>query len=151
MHRNTKRWLAIAGLATGGTLGYLAWANRRLFLTNDVTTGESPFYPELLSRVYYAEATDAIAACTESVRSLDRWRVIHVDRENDVVEAEAETAVGKFLDDVTIYAQSIGGGQCRVTVRSRSRSGGGDLGQNAVHIRELQEAMDVRLTRTAAL
>lgn len=144
-----KRWIALGGAAVAGA-GYAAWANKRLFLVSDVTTGESAAYPHLRSRVYYAEPATALAAAQQAIRSLPRWRVVFADTDNDAVEAEAETLVGGFLDDVTVYAIPQGHGQTRITIRSRSRVGGGDLGQNAAHIRELQQAMDERLTGDAA-
>lgn len=143
------RWIALGGLAVAGA-GYALWAHRRLFTVNDVTTGESAAYPHLRSRVYYAAPSAVLSAAQQAIRTLPRWRVVFVDTENDALEAEAETPVGRFLDDVTLYAIDLGHGQTRATLRSRSRVGGGDLGQNAVHIRELQAAMDDRLTGSAA-
>ena len=150
MTRTAKRWLWAGSLAGIGLGGYALWRNRALFLVNDVTTGESAAYPSLLSRVYYADAAAALAAAQGAVRSLERWRVVLTDTDNDALEAEAETPVGGLLDDVTVYAVALGHGQTRAIIRSRSRAGRGDLGQNAHHIRELQAAMDVRLTKDAA-
>jgi len=150
MGKSQKRWLMAGGLLGATVLGCTAWANRRLFLVNDVTTGESAAYPRLRSRVYYAEVGGALATAEQAIRQLPRWRVVHVDTENDALEAEVETQVGHFLDDVTVYCVPQGHGQTRVIVRSRSRTGRGDLGQNAVHIQELQDAMDARLTGDAA-
>jgi uncharacterized protein (DUF1499 family) len=150
MGKNAKRWLIAGGVAGMAGLSYAAWSNRRLFLVNDVTTGESDAYPHLLSRVYYTDAQTALTAAEQSIRNMPHWRVVYVDSENDSVEAEVETTVGYFLDDVTVYCIPRGHGQTRVTIRSRSRLGRGDLGQNAVHIRELQDAMDARLTVDAA-
>lgn len=144
-----KRWIALGALAVLGGGGAL-WANKRLFIVNDVTTGESAAYPHLRSRIYYASPEAVLAAARHSIRALPRWRTVFEDTENDALEAEAETLVGRFLDDVTVYAIDLGHGQTRATIRSRSRVGGGDLGQNAVHIRELQAAMDDRLTGSAA-
>jgi uncharacterized protein (DUF1499 family) len=144
-------------LAVGGSLGVIAglslvgWKNRRLFLVNDVTSGESDAYPYLRSRVYYADGGGVLAAAEQAVRSLPRFRIVHIDAENEVIEAEAETAVGHFIDDITIYLISLGKGLVRVTIRSRSRQGRGDLGQNAQHIELIQEAMDRRLLRDIAI
>ena len=148
---NTKRCLCIAGLAAGAVGGYLLWTNRRIFTVNDITTGESPAYPELLSRVYYGDSATVLRAAETAVKRLPRWRVVHSDAQSETVEAEVETPIGRFLDDVTIYVIDLGGNQCRVTIRSRSRQGRGDFGQNAAHIRELQEGMDAVLTRDAAI
>ena len=151
MSKNFKR-LLFAGIVTGAAgFGVWAWINRRWFLVNDITTGESADYPELRSRVYYAEPGTALAAAQQAMRSLSHWRVVHVDDENDTIDAEVETPIGKFLDDVTLYVQPQAIGQIRVVIRSRSRQGRGDLGQNAQHIRNLQDAMDARLSTYTAI
>lgn len=145
-----KRIFTIGGsLAVAGALGYVGYRNRRLFLVNDVTTGESSDYPDLLSRIYYAQPRQVLEAAEQSIRSLSRWRLLVSNTET--VDAEVETPIGKFLDDVSIYVNDIGYDQTRVVIRSRSRQSGGDLGQNALHIRELQEAMDQRLLTSAAI
>ncbi|MGO8674074.1 MAG: DUF1499 domain-containing protein [Capsulimonadaceae bacterium] len=149
-NRTLRRVALAAGVAIGASATYIAWANRRLFLVNDVTTGESPAYPTLKSRVYYAPAVDVIAAAQHAIRTLPGWRVVHVDTDNDALEAEVE-AIGGSLDDVSVTVQPLTLGQSRVTIRSRSRQGRGDLGSNACHIRSLQTAMDGRLTNGAAI
>ncbi|MCW3058450.1 MAG: DUF1499 domain-containing protein [Capsulimonas sp.] len=151
MSKNFKRFVLAAILAAAAGAGCWAWINRRWFLVNDITTGESADYPELRSRVYYAEPGTALAAAQQAMRSLPHWRVIHIDDENDTIDAEVETTIGKFLDDVTLYVQPQGIGQIRVVIRSRSRQGRGDLGQNAQHIRNLQNAMDARLATYTAI
>jgi uncharacterized protein (DUF1499 family) len=151
MKNRIMRRLAFgAGFTTTAALTYLAVANKRLFTVNDVTTGACAAYPTLRSRVYYADDADVLAVAEQAVRSLPRWRVVHRDAETDAIEAEVEAIAGS-LDDVTVTIQPLGLGQTRVTIRSRSRQGRGDLGSNACHIRELQDAMDRRLMQGAAI
>ncbi|MDQ2799936.1 MAG: DUF1499 domain-containing protein [Armatimonadota bacterium] len=145
-----KFWKIAAGSLAGAALGYWGWTNRRRFFVNDITTGESAAYPELRSRVYYADVAHAMAAGEQALRRLPRWKEVSRDTENDALEAEVRTPLGPFTDDVTIYFFPLGHGQTRVTIRSRSRVGPCDLGQNAAHIRELQGAMDDRLNADAA-
>ena len=140
----------IAGIAAGIAIGYLAWANRRLFTVNDVTSGETDAYPTLKSRVYYASTESVLAAAQQAVRNLTGWRVVHVDTDNDELIAEVQV-IGGVLDDVSVYLQPLSLGQTRVTIRSRSRQGRGDLGSNAHHVRTLQDAMDQRLMTGAAI
>jgi uncharacterized iron-regulated membrane protein len=144
---NTGRWLAggLAALALGG----LAWANRRLFLVHDITTGESAAYPELRSRVYYADPGAVLRATEQAIRALPRWQVTQVDAPDHALDAEVAAAFGR-TDDVTVYVQTLGGGQARAVLRARARVGAGDMGRSAAHIRALQDAMDSRLTRDAA-
>lgn len=141
------RWLVMGGLAA---LGYWGWTRRRRLLVNDITTGENMAYPALRSRVYYTDVAAAMAAAEHALRRLTHWKLVTRDAENDALEAEVQTPFGLFTDDVTVYFFPLGSGQTRVTIRSRSRLGRGDLGQNAAHIRELQRAMDDRLNMGAA-
>lgn len=145
MRKSQKIWI---WLGIGTAAGYFGWANRRLFTVHDVTSGESAAYPALRSRVYYAEMDRAIAAAEQALSRLPGWEVVSRDAENDILEASAKSALG--TDDVTIYFFALGHSQVRVTIRSRARSGLGDLGRNAAHIQQLQAAMDDRLNTDAA-
>ena len=136
-------WLG-AGLAAA----FWGWTNRRLFTVNDITTGESAAYPTLRSRVYYADISRVMAAVEKALTRLPGWEMLTRDAENDILEAAASS--GLATDDVTAYFFDLGHGQTRVTLRSRSRAGFGDLGRNAAHIRQLQSAMDDRLNTDAA-
>ena len=150
MSKIGTRLLAAGGGLAALALGCWGWANRRRLFVNDVTTGESAAYPKLRSRVYYVEVAAAMTAAEQALRRLPRWKMVARDAENDALEAEVRTPLGPFTDDVTVYFFPLGHGQTRVTIRSRSRLGRGDLGQNAAHIRELQGAMDDRLNAGAA-
>ncbi len=150
MNSKQKGWLmAGGGLALLAT-GVWGWTNRRLFFVHDVTTGESAAYPQMRSRVYYAEVDRVLTVAEQAIRRLPRWHFVSRDTENDALEAEVRALLGAFTDDVTVYVMSLGHGQTRVTLRSRSRLGRGDLGQNAAHIHQLQKAMDDRLNADAA-
>ncbi len=135
-------------LGAGLTAAFWGWANRRLFTVNDITTGESTAYPTLRSRVYYADISRAMAAAEKALTRLPGWEMLTRDAENDILEAAMSS--GLATDDVTAYFFDLGHGQTRVTLRSRSRAGFGDLGRNAAHIRQLQTAMDARLNTGAA-
>ena len=143
-----KGWLwAGGGLAALG-LSVYGWTHRHFFFVHDVTSGESAAYPKLRSRVYYAEVGRVLSAAEKAIERLPGWTLVANDAENDALEAETRT--GLSTDDVTIYVQPLDQGQCRVTIRSRSRVGAGDLGRNAAHVRNLQKAMDDRLNADAA-
>lgn len=135
-----------AGL--GIAAAYFGWTNRRLWTVHDVTSGESAAYPTLRSRVYYTEIEPAMTAAWVSIERLPGWKLVSRDTENDILEATASS--GLLTEDVTVYFFALGHGQTRVTVRSRTRSSLGDLGRNAAHIRQLQQAMDSRLNTGSA-
>jgi uncharacterized protein (DUF1499 family) len=61
-----------------------------------------------------------------------------------VVSAVHETRLFRFEDEVTVKIQRQGGATT-VSVRSRSRVGTWDFGQNARNIRELLDALDAAL------
>ena len=145
MSKVQKVWI---WLAAGAAAGWWGWTNRRLFLVHDVTTGESAAYPALRSRVYYAEIGKAMTAAEQALSRLPGWEVVSRDAENDILEASVKSALG--TDDVTVYFFALGHSQIRVTIRSRTRNGFGDLGRNAAHIKQLQAAMDDRLNADAA-
>lgn len=147
---NSGKALAAVGSSLAALAAwYFLWTNRRIFYVNDITTGENSAYPEMRSRVYYAEVPQVMHAAEQALRQLPGWSVPTVDLENDALDAEAKVG-GPFVSDVTIYVISIGHGQTRVTIRSRSRAAGGDWGRNAACIRQLQAAMDSRLNTEAA-
>ena len=134
------------GLAALGAAGALL-VPRAWLTTNDVTTGRHPGYPDLQDRRYDAPPAATLAAAADAARRLPRWRVVAVDQQDRTVRVEVRTGVGGFTDDLTVHVTPDGpdGGRSRVTVRSRSRVGRGDLGENARHIRALQAAMDRKL------
>lgn len=145
-----KSWIWLGGGLAALALAGWGWSNKRFFTTNDITTGESAAYPELRSHVYYAEPAQALSAGAKAIAHLPRWRLVSEDAENAALEAEVRTPIGPFTDDVTVYVQPLGHSQSRVVIRSRARVGRGDFGQNAVHIRQLQRAMDDRLNANRA-
>jgi fatty-acyl-CoA synthase len=82
---------------------------------------------------------------SEAVRRLPGWRVLATDPASGIVRAEARRAFPfPASDEVTVTVTPDGNG-ARVVIRSRSRVGKADLGENARHIRALQAAMDQRL------
>lgn len=112
---------------------------------NDVTTGESFAYPELRAHVYFAGVPAVFEAAQTAIQDLKGWRLVVANPEISTLHAEAEARFGGFLSDVTVTVAALGERHARAVIRSRSRLGRGDLGENARHIRALQTAMDERL------
>lgn len=149
MSNNGKAWAAVGSSLAAVAAWYFIWTNRRAFYVNDITTGENAAYPELRSRVYYADVPKVMLAAELSLGQLQGWKLLQVDKENDALDAEAKIG-GPFVSDVTVYVVSIGHEQTRVKIRSHSRAAGGDWGRNAAYIRQLQSAMDDRLNTDSA-
>ena len=114
------------------------------FSQNDITTGESADYPELKPRVYPQAPDRVYEYVIQAARSLPRWSVVRRDPAARTVHVHVTTYLFGFIDDVTARVEPVEGGS-RVVIRSRSRIGKGDLGENARHIAALQRRMDEML------
>jgi uncharacterized protein (DUF1499 family) len=110
---------------------------------NDVTTGVTPEYPDLQPQTFqqsYEQVFDAAAAVGRELG----WEVTEEDRAKGTIQAVATTPLMRFKDDVTVSV-SRADDRVRVSVRSHSRIGKGDLGANAKRIRLFQAALAKRL------
>jgi uncharacterized protein (DUF1499 family) len=119
---------------------------------NVVETGQTQEYPDLLPRHYRAGSERIFEAALQAVRRLSRWTLITSRPEAGEIQAEARTTVLRFVDDVRIQVQptaTASGGDLQartvVRVRSASRVGRADFGQNARNIREFFGALDRQL------
>jgi uncharacterized protein (DUF1499 family) len=140
---NSRKWLLAVGIAAL-TFAYI---ERRWLTVNDITTGQTPAYPEIQPHLYAADEATTRTAALAACRSLPRWSVVS-NSEAKEVQAEVRTLLFSFVDDVTVRFEPAGTAsvpRTRVIIRSHSRVGKGDLGENARHIRALQNAMDARL------
>jgi hypothetical protein len=68
------------------------------------------------------------------------WEVVASDPHRLAFDAQAVSALFRFVDDVTVRVVPRNGGS-RIDVRSKSRDGRGDLGANAARIRAFAEKM----------
>lgn len=134
---------AVAG-ATGVLLTLVAL--RAWPLINVVETGKTPEYPDLTPRVYRVSTDRVFDAALHALHRLPRWSLISSRPETGEIRAEARTLVFRFVDDVLIRV-TASGETAVVTVRSASRIGRGDFGQNARNIRALLEELDRQLSR----
>ena len=100
-----------------------------------VETGRPSEYRDLqLLTVALPPARTFDAALTVA-RTLPRWTVVTTVPAAGLIQAEARTLLWRFVHDVTIRIVPAGEGRTTVSVRSASRVGREDLGQNARNIR----------------
>jgi uncharacterized protein (DUF1499 family) len=145
--RPRGRWLWLAG----GAASVLLWMNRRLFTVNDVTAGSTRAYPDLKPHAYAYPPGQVFALAEAAAREFPRWRIHSVDRLGRELQVEAEVPLFGFVDDVTVRVDPIPGSQVsEVVVRSRSRRGAGDLGENARRIRAYYHSLDTRVRNAAS-
>ena len=141
--RGTKRrFVLVVGIGSAGLLCLLT--PRRWMAFNDVTTGRTPAYPEIVPHIYRQPPATVYAAGIDAMRHMRRWRIVGQEPEAGRIEAEIRTFLFDFTDDVNVWIEQEGSGS-RVMIRSHSRVGKGDLGENARTIQALQAEMDRRL------
>lgn len=135
-----SKW-AIA-LAVGGTAVLGAFALLKAWpVINVVETGRTPEYPDLQPKHYHARADHVVEATLRAVSLMPRWTLISSRREQGEVQAEARTRLLRFVDDVTVRVEERDG-MTVVNVRSASRVGRGDFGQNARNVRAFFAELD---------
>jgi uncharacterized protein (DUF1499 family) len=135
-----RRVLLLAVLA-GAVAAFLAWPRLNL-----VETGRTPEYPDLQPREYAASEQAVTAALKAAVSRLSRFAFVGAGRGpgGSEVQYVASTPVFRFKDDVFVRVRREGG-KTKVTVRSKSRTGKIDFGQNARNVRELLAALDQQM------
>lgn len=115
---------------------------------NDVSTENPESYPELKPLVTSGDTNEIIKAIEAGFeRKGDRWKIIDIDRENHIIEAEINSKWLGFTDDITIRIESgsKNDDQTTVHIRSCSRIGRGDFGKNAQNIRDIQALLIEKL------
>jgi len=119
------------------------------FTTNSAQTAPEQNNPDLRTRFYQTSRDDAaktVQNLVPTLRTLGRtWKIAASSTRNDAIEIRCEVAVLLFTDDLTISLQSEKNGT-RVDVRSQSRVGKADFGENRRHIAQLLRALDRQLT-----
>lgn len=135
-----KRVLLLAVVA-GAVAAFLAWPRLNL-----VETGRTPEYPDLQPREYAASEQAVTEALKAAVSRLSRFAFVGAGRGpgGSEVQYVASTPVFRFKDDVNVRIRREGG-KTKVTVRSKSRTGKIDFGQNARNVRELLAALDQQM------
>jgi uncharacterized protein (DUF1499 family) len=115
---------------------------------NVVETGKTEEYPDVRPRVYQEGRARVFDAALHAVHRLPRWTLSSYVGENGSIRAEARTLVFRFVDDILIRVLPEGTGS-RVEVRSASRVGRGDFGQNARNIRVFFQELDHQLAQSS--
>jgi len=135
------RWVAVLAVALGAAWAVTAWPR-----LNEVETGRTPEYPDLQVRTYPAPPDRVAEALKQALARRPRWTVVGsgTGPGGTVVSAVHETRVFRLEDDVTVRIRRRDGATT-VSVRSQSRVGSWDFGQNARNVRELLAALDAEL------
>lgn len=142
------KWAMAA--AAGAVLALVAVAVLRSWpVINVVETGRTPEYPDLQPRQFRAHKDQVLDAVLRAVKALPRWRPVSSRPETGEVRAEASTRLLRFVDDVVIRVEEQAGATV-VNVRSASRVGRGDFGQNARNVRAFLAELDRQMETASA-
>jgi uncharacterized protein (DUF1499 family) len=135
------RVVAALGLTLLGMAGGAAVLLRSWPIINVVETGQTPEYPDVMPRIYQATRERVFDAALHAVNRLPRWSLVGRSEDQGEIRAEATTRMLRFVDDVHIHVSGHAQGAI-VHVRSASRVGRGDFGQNARNIRAFFQELD---------
>jgi len=133
--------LLVLALAVAAVVAVTRWPR-----INDVETGRTPEYPDLQVREYAQGEPAVLKAAQKVAETLPRFTFVAAGQGpgGGEIQAVATTKMLKFQDDLTIRIRRQGA-RTRVSVRSHSRKGKWDFGQNARNIREFLAALDKQL------
>ncbi len=112
---------------------------------NVVETGKTPQYPDVQPQYYTTDPQRVFDEAQAGIKSMERWTLVSADSATRTIHAEHATRVFGFIDDVTVTIEPATEFVTRVNVKSASRVGKGDLGQNARNIEEFFGELDRRL------
>jgi uncharacterized protein (DUF1499 family) len=115
---------------------------------NAVETGKSPAYPDLQPRTYAGPAERVFEMARKAAGQLPRWKVLKYQFSPMEIRAVAKTPLWGFADEVTIHVDGAGE-QATVHVRSASKVGRWDFGQNARNVRLYFDALDRAVRETS--
>ena len=111
-------------------------------------------YPDLRTLVVELSAEEAFELVEDVVRKL-RWRVVAAEpptgrqAKTGLLEATDQTLLVGFTDDIVVRVEGSAN-RARVDVRSASRYGRFDFGQNATRVRRFLADLRVRAEATAS-
>lgn len=140
-----SRLLIAVAILVGLTVTALLVAASIWPVINEVETGSTPEYPEVQPHYYTADPQRVFEEARAGVQSLEQWTLVSEDSAAHTLQAERETSVFGFVDDVSVTIDPITEFVTRVHVKSASRVGKGDFGQNARNIEEFLAELDRRL------
>lgn len=110
-------------------------------MINVVETGRTPEYPDIQPRAYRAGPDHVFDAALHAVHRMPRWSLVSHQPATGEIRVEARTLVWRFVDDILIRVR-VRADDAIVEVRSASRIGRGDFGQNARNIRSFLQELD---------
>ncbi|NNE98733.1 MAG: DUF1499 domain-containing protein [Pyrinomonadaceae bacterium] len=107
----------------------------------------------LKTRNYKTDLLTALKSAKEIIPTLStygsKWKLVEYKDEDGSSSAKvgAEVPVLVFTDDLTVKFEEKDDGVVQVNVRSESRVGKSDFGENARHVRKILNALDAKFSK----
>ncbi|MCD9188388.1 MAG: DUF1499 domain-containing protein [Pyrinomonadaceae bacterium] len=138
--------IKIIGIAAGAAIAGLAGL-AVLNPGNVAETSGTPKEEALRTRRYKTDLEKFVAEAEKIIPTLTKygqnWRFISTTADEKTATLKAEIPVVLFTDDLEIKAENDAGkGEIVVNIRSNSRVGKSDLGENRRHVLQLLAALD---------
>lgn len=129
-------------LVVGGVLLFLVEDWSRDLTQNTAETSDTAEDPLQRPMLLHRSVQESDELVEHAVHTLVRWELTGRETDGDavVIHLVRTTALWHFKDDITVRVEPVDEGS-RVTAKSQSRVGRGDLGQNPRNLRELFEAL----------
>ncbi len=128
----------------------IAVVGRTFYPDNVAETAPDGGKKGLETRYYDADAETVRKHAKEAVGTLSTWgaswRLVDETDGGSVSTIRAEVPVVVFTDELVVTIKDEGG-KSRVDVRSASRVGKSDFGENARHVRKFLAALDQRVRK----
>lgn len=112
---------------------------------NQAETSPDHSDSSLRTRTYSIAYDSFFTILSEVIKELPRWKILSLDLSSGEVLATRESRVFHFVDDVRILVVKKEEQELSVNIRSASRIGKGDFGQNARNIRGLLKGLDQKI------
>lgn len=116
-----------------------AYAGRDMSYPEEFVPLVRAAYPDLAPIDLTVAPPEAFERARAAAQALG-WEIVASDPDRTRFDARQETALFRFVDDVTVRIVPRGSGS-RIDVRSKSRDGKSDLGANAARIRAFTEQL----------
>ena len=114
-------------------------------MTNIAQTSPNSPDLQLRTRFYRTPAKDVARAVQNAVPQMKTygrcWKLIETSEQSDETTIRCQVPVIVFTDDLTVSIQETGG-RTQLDIRSQSRVGKGDFGENKRHLLQLLRHLD---------
>jgi uncharacterized protein (DUF1499 family) len=143
----------LVGVIAGVVLSVVLLSVTRTFYPTNIAETTETHSEEKLRTRRYATDLQTFAAETEKIAQTlstwgANWKYIAAEKNENSVLLRAEVPVVVFTDDLQIKAEADGRGDgIVVNVRSNSRVGKSDFGENRRHVLKILAALDARFMR----